>query len=179
MFGMQQVSKVLQLKSKGFMLAEAMFSLFITMMALLILQNLLLSIRKANLDQSQHVNEVAYAYVQLENFMRAEKIRAVYPVTRLATRSCAYFKCVDQEDDETTYRIEHYKKDVLKVSSSGKGYMPLLFNIEDAKFKTTKDSIIIRVTEKNKGKSDLVFKLDEEQEKKNVKTKKEKTSRQS
>lgn len=49
--------------------------------------------------------------------------------------------------------------------------MPLLFNVKKAAFKTTKDSIIIRVTEKNKGASDLVFQLDEEQEKKNAKTK--------
>ena len=43
--------------------------------------------------------------------------------------------------------------------------------VKKAAFKTTKDSIIIRVTEKNKGASDLVFQLDEEQEKKNAKTK--------
>lgn len=171
MFGIQRLNKLLRSKSKGFMLAEAMFSLFITMMVLLILQNLLLSIKKANLNQNQHVNEVAYAYVQLENFMRADKIKAVYPVTKLATTNSASFKCIDQKGDATTYRIEYYKRNVLKVSGAGKGYMPLLFNIENAIFKTTKDSIIIRVTEKNKGKSDLVFQLDEEQEKKNVKNK--------
>lgn len=169
MFGMQRLNKLLRSKSKGFMLAEAMFSLFITMMVLLILQNLLLSVKKANLNQNQHVNEVAYAYVQLENFMRADKIKAVYPVTKLAISNSASFKCIDQKGDATTYRIEYYKKNVLKVS--GAGYMPLLFNVEKAAFKTTKDSIIIRVTEKNKGASDLVFQLDEEQEKKNAKTK--------
>lgn len=51
MFGMQRLNKLLRSKSKGFMLAEAMFSLFITMMVLLILQNLLLSVKKANLNQ--------------------------------------------------------------------------------------------------------------------------------
>ena len=171
MFGMQRLNKLLRSKSKGFMLAEAMFSLFITMMVLLILQNLLLSVKKANLNQNQNVNEVAYAYVQLENFMRADKINAVYPVTKLAISNSASFKCIDQKGDATTYRIEYYKKNVLKVSGAGKGYMPLLFNVEKAAFKTTKDSIIIRVTEKNKGASDLVFQLDEEQEKKNAKTK--------
>jgi competence protein ComGF len=103
--------------------------------------------------------------------MRADKIKAVYPVTKLATSNSASFKCIDQKGDATTYRIEYYKKNVLKVSGAGKGYMPLLFNVEKATFKTTKDSIIIRVTEKNKGASDLVFQLDEEQEKKNAKTK--------
>ena len=103
--------------------------------------------------------------------MRADKIKAVYPVTKLAISNSASFKCIDQKGDATTYRIEYYKKNVLKVSGAGKGYMPLLFNVEKAAFKTTKDSIIIRVTEKNKGASDLVFQLDEEQEKKNAKTK--------
>lgn len=103
--------------------------------------------------------------------MRADKIKAVYPVTKLAISNSASFKCIDQKGDATTYRIEYYKKNVLKVSGAGKGYMPLLFNVKKAAFKTTKDSIIIRVTEKNKGASDLVFQLDEEQEKKNAKTK--------
>lgn len=80
------------------MLAEAMFSLFITMMVLLILQNLLLSIKKANLNQNQHVNEVAYAYVQLENFMHAEKIKTVYPLPKLATSNSASFKCIDRKE---------------------------------------------------------------------------------
>lgn len=120
MFGMQRLNKLLRSKSKGFMLAEAMFSLFITMMVLLILQNLLLSVKKANLNQNQHVNEVAYAYVQLENFMRADKIKAVYPVTKLAISNSASFKCIDQKGDATTYRIEYYKKNVLKVSGAGK-----------------------------------------------------------
>ena len=53
--------------------------------------------------------------------------------------------------------------------------MPLIFNIKSAQFVTKKDQIIIHVVEENKGKSDLVFKLDEEpkpeREKKIVKNK--------
>lgn len=175
MFGIRRLSKLLRLKSRGFMLAEAMFSLFITMMVLLILQNLLLSIKKANLNQNQHVNEVAYAYVQLENFVHAEKIKTAYPLPKLATSNSASFKCIDRKGEETTYRIEYYRKNILKVSGAGKGYMPLLFNVKDADFKTTKDKIIIRVNERNKGKSDLVFQLDEEREKENDKAKKKET----
>ncbi len=39
--------------------------------------------------------------------------------------------------------------------------MPLLFNVESAKFETRKDQIIIHVVEERKGKSELVFQLDE------------------
>ena len=44
MIGMQ--NKNSQLKTKGFVLAEAIFSLFVTMLVLFILQNLLLSVKK-------------------------------------------------------------------------------------------------------------------------------------
>ena len=40
--------------------------------------------------------------------------------------------------------------------------MPLIFNVQSAKFITRKDKIIIRINEYNKGESDLVFQLDEE-----------------
>lgn len=43
------------------MLTEVIFSLFITILVLSILQNLLLSIKKASMNENQHVNDVAYA----------------------------------------------------------------------------------------------------------------------
>ena len=53
--------------------------------------------------------------------------------------------------------------------------MTHILNINSAKKKKKKDQIIIHVVEENKGKSDLVFKLDEEpkpeREKKIVKNK--------
>ena len=54
------------------MLAEVIFSLFITILVLSILQNLLLSIKRANMHENQQVNDIAYAYVQLNNFMHTE-----------------------------------------------------------------------------------------------------------
>ncbi|NHL91559.1 hypothetical protein ERJ65_07745, partial [Lactobacillus helveticus] len=74
--------------------------------------------------------------------------------------------------------LYYLKNHVLKVSKAGAdrgGYMPLIFNIKSAHFATKKDQIIIHVVEKDKKKSDLVFKLDEEprpeREKKIVKNK--------
>lgn len=86
---------------------------------------------------------------------------------------------VNKNDEKEQYAIEYYLKNhVLKVSKAeaGRGgYMPLIFNIKSAQFVTKKDQIIIHVVEENKGKSDLVFKLDEEpkpeREKKIVKNK--------
>lgn len=166
MFMTGMLSRNLQLRAKGFMLAEALFSLFVTILVLFILQNLLMSIKRANLDQNHHVNEVAYAYVQLNRFMRDKDTKLVYPVRDDANSSFTAFTKVDKNKKEKIYRITHYaKKHVLKVSNSETGgYMPLIFNIQKAEFKTTKDQIIIRVTEYDKGKSDLVFQLDEKPE---------------
>lgn len=54
------------------MLAEAIFSLFIIILILFILQNLLLSIKKVSSNKNSQVNDLAYAYVQLNNFMHAK-----------------------------------------------------------------------------------------------------------
>lgn len=162
MIGMQ--SKDSKLKTKGFMLGEAVFSLFITTLVLFILQNLLMSIKQANLSENQHMNEVAYAYVQLDRYIHDEDTKIAYPVTKGGRNQRAAFVKVDNKGNEEEYRIEYYlPKHVLKVSKSvGGGYMPLIFNVQSAKFFTKKDKIIIRIDEYGKGKSELVFQLDEE-----------------
>lgn len=162
MIGMQ--NKNSQLKTKGFVLAEAIFSLFVTMLVLFILQNLLLSVKKANLSENQHMNEVAYAYVQLDRYMHDEDTKMVYPLVNEGKAKSATFVKVNKDKSEVEYKIEYYlSKRVLKVSkSSGGGYMPLIFNVQSAKFITRKDKISIRINEYNKGESDLVFQLDEE-----------------
>ena len=156
MIGMQ--NKNSQLKTKGFVLAEAIFSLFVTMLVLFILQNLLLSVKKANLSENQHMNEVAYEYVHDED------TKMVYPLVNEGKAKSATFVKVNKDKSEVEYKIEYYlSKRVLKVSkSNGGGYMPLIFNVQSAKFITRKDKIIIRINEYNKGESDLVFQLDEE-----------------
>lgn len=78
------------------MLTEVIFSLFITILVLSILQNLLLSIKKASMNENQHVNDVAYAYVQLNNFMHAENTKNVYPITKDAKSNRTAFVRVDK-----------------------------------------------------------------------------------
>ncbi len=162
MIGMQ--NKNSQLKTKGFMLGEAIFSLFVTMLVLFILQNLLMSVKQANLSENQHMNEVAYAYVQLDRYLHDEDTKLVYPVKNGSQDRKAAFVKVNKNGSEEEYRIEYYlPKRVLKVSkSAGGGYMPLIFNVKSARFFTKKDKIIIRINEYNKGESELVFQLDEE-----------------
>lgn len=163
---------------RGFMLAEAIFSVFIVILILIILQNLLLSIKQANASQNQHVNNLAYAYVQLDRFMHRDA-EIVYPVASSASKRRVAFTKINQDDQKESYYIEYYQaKRILKVaktdSGSSGGFMPLLYEVEKASFKSTKDQIIIQIVEKNKGKSDLIFQLDEkplESESKNEKKK--------
>lgn len=117
MIGMQ--NKNSQLKTKGFVLAEAIFSLFVTMLVLFILQNLLLSVKKANLSENQHMNEVAYAYVQLDRYMYDEDTKMVYPLVNEGKAKSATFVKVNKDKSEVEYKIEYYlSKRVLKVSKS-------------------------------------------------------------
>lgn len=173
------IIKKSKLKTNGFLLAEAIFSLVIVILILTILQNILFSIKKINMSENNQVNDLAYAYVQLNNFMHAKDTRTVYPVKDNHDDKSATFTRIDNNKNEETYNIEYYlKKKVLKVSKVGTkstgGYMPLIFNIRDAKFETKKDKIIIHIDEYNKGKSDLVFQLDEKvDEKEDVKKKKD------
>lgn len=116
MIGMQ--NKNSQLKTKGFVLAEAIFSLFVTMLVLFILQNLLLSVKKANLSENQHMNEVAYAYVQLDRYMYDEDTKMVYPLVNEGKAKSATFVKVNKDKSEVEYKIEYYlSKRVLKVSN--------------------------------------------------------------
>lgn len=168
-------------KIKGFTLAEVIFSLFITILTLSILQNLLLSIKKANLNENQHVDDVVYAYVQLNNFIHAENTKIAYPMENNADSHRTAFARIDKNGKKKIYTIEYYSnKHVLKASTAGVnggGYMPLIFNIKSAKFVTKKDQIIIHIVEKEKGESDLVFKLDERPKKEENHVKKDKRKR--
>lgn len=110
MIGMQNNNS--QLKTKGFVLAEAIFSLFVTMLVLFILQNLLLSVKKANLSENQHMNEVAYAYVQLDRYMYDEDTKMVYPLVNEGKAKSATFVKVNKDKSEVEYKIEYYLETV-------------------------------------------------------------------
>lgn len=178
----KMLSKKLRLKTKGLMLVEALFSLFMTILVLFILQNLLTSIKRANLNQNHHMNEVAYAYVQLNRFMRDKNTKLVYPWKDIADSRKTYFTKVNKNNDEETYMIEYYlRRHTIKVSKGTEkghgGYMPLIFNIKKAKFETTKNQIIIHINEYDKGESDLVFQLDEKPRERDADEKEEKKNK--
>lgn len=167
----KRLNNNLSLKSKGFTLAEAVFSLFVTILVLSILQNLLFCVKKVNLRQNMHVNELAYAYVQLNNFMHDKNTKKIYLIESNFKNKAGFTK-VRKNGERENYFIDFYlHKKALRVYKDKGGYMPLLFNVEQAKFETNNDQIIIHVTETDKRESDLVFKLDKKSEDQDEKSK--------
>ena len=104
------IIKKSKLKTNGFLLAEAIFSLVIVILILTILQNILFSIKKINMSENNQVNDLAYAYVQLNNFMHAKDTRTVYPVKDNHDDKSATFTRIDNKKNEETYNIEYYLK---------------------------------------------------------------------
>lgn len=143
------------MKIKAFMLIEAIFSVFITMLIVLILQNLVV-----NLNSSQKlghpVNEAAYAYVQLERFLD-DGTSYTEPSASNSLRSV--FVKINKKGKRTHYVIEQYQ-DMIRVTGTSTGHMPLLLGVKRASFKTKGKQILIKVIEKDGRKSDLLFKLE-------------------
>ena len=146
------------MKSKGFLLAEAVFSIFITMIVILILRNLLMNLRTANHVKHQS-DELAYAYVQLDKFLHDGDV--VYTLPELTSYKKAAFRKKDGKDSNI-YVITQYES-MIRIRTPSAGHMPLLLNVEDAKFHTDEDQIKIDIKEKDGRKSELVFKFDQKE----------------
>lgn len=76
MYMIQPQSKNIK-SSKGFTIAEVIFSIFITILVIWILQNLLVNLKTAN-KSNHHANDVAFAYVQFTRFLKDENTETAY-----------------------------------------------------------------------------------------------------
>lgn len=168
----------MRLKNRAFTLAEAIFSIFISILVILILQNLLLSLKTAN-NSTHRTDDVVFAYVQFNRFLH-EDGGIVYALPKLSTSTKA--KLVKRETDdkkkiEKTYILEKYKDMIRSTTNSG-GHMPLLLNVRDADFYVKDEQLKINVVEKDGRRSELYFKLDpkpKEEKKKDEKIKTKET----
>ena len=70
-------------KRKGFLLIEAVFSIFITFLCVLVLQGLMKNLLNLKKYQS-NANEIAFSYVQLEQFFN-EKNTITYALPEKST----------------------------------------------------------------------------------------------
>ena len=69
---MNQKERYTKLNTKGFILAEAVFAVFVTILVVLILQNLVKSLTLANKVQHR-TDDVVFSYVQLNRFIKEKQ----------------------------------------------------------------------------------------------------------
>lgn len=156
-------------KSRGFLLAEAIFSVFITVIIVLILQNLLQNLRSAE-KLGHKTDEVAFAYVQFDRFLHDDAIS--YSVPNKSHAEMAVFTRVTKKGEKSSYALEVYTKNgkkMLRTTTSVGGHMPLLVNLRKADLSTNKEQIKINLTEKDGRKSQLIFKMDDKPKKNETK----------
>ncbi|WP_206487071.1 ComGF family competence protein [Lactobacillus acetotolerans] len=177
MFMIRMKKKNTTLKSRGFLLAEAIFSVFVTLIVVLILQNLLQSLKTAN-GADHHTDNIVFAYVQFNRFLQDDDTKYVYTLPSSSNFTKAAFVKVKKDGEKKTYNLSLYKNMVRSSTVNG-GHMPLLLDVRAANFTTKDKQVKIDVTERDGRKSQLCFKLDPKpkEEKKNDKIKnKEKDS---
>lgn len=144
------------MKKKGFFLIEAIFSVFITLMIVLILQNLVKNLRcSQKIDHRS--DEIAFAYVQFDRFLN-EKKTITYALPEESNSSQAVF-VKEKDDEKTVYHLEKYRQ-MVRVTTIHTGHMPLILNVRAADFLTKDRLIKIVVEERDKRKSELYFQLD-------------------
>lgn len=166
--------KNMRLKNRAFTLAEAIFSIFISILVILILQNLLVNLKTAN-KSSHRTNDIVFTYVQFNRFLQEDSnITYLLPESSNSIR----VKFVKETSSgkkkaKTIYVLEKYK-DMIRTTTASGGHMPLILNIRDASFATEDRRLKVNVIEKDGRKSELYFQFDpkpKEDEKKSKKIK--------
>lgn len=157
---------------RGFLLAEAVFSIFITLIVVLTLQGLLKNLKIADEEEHQ-VDEMAYTYIQFNSFLHNNDGKKYYLDNKYTDFKKAVIRQYERKNEQKTYRIEQYKK-MIRVTTIKGGHMPLVLNVDRAKFFAKGNLLKIIITEKDGRVSELYFKLDPKpmKEDDDVKTKK-------
>lgn len=161
---------------RGFTLLEAVFAIAVTILCAQILFGLVGTLRKIN-RQKTGINEIAYSYVQVNNFLKesghVEVSTTGSDMTKIVLRKLSSKKNKNNEPIYDTYVIDLSSNDVLRMRTDEGGHMPLLFKVKKIRCTTSKDSFTILVTEKDGRQSEMFFKTDlPEKKKENVKDEK-------
>lgn len=140
------------------MLAEAVFSVFVTLIVVLMLQNLMKTIVVAN-RASHRTDDIVFAYVQFSRFFKGKEIKTAYVLPSKSSLKRACIIKVDKKNKQKTYFVTCYKQ-MIRVTTPEGGHMPLLLNVKKASFATKDRQIKIAVTESDNRESEMYFKLD-------------------
>ena len=154
---------------KGFTLLEAVFAIAVTILCAQILFGLVATLRKIN-RQKTGVNEIAYSYVQVNNFLKESKHVEVSTTgsdsSKIVLKKLSDKKKRNGDPIYDVYVLDLSANDVLRMRTDEGGHMPLLFQVKKIRCSTSKDSFTILVTEKDGKQSEMYFKTDLPEEKK-------------
>ena len=143
----------------GFSVAEAILSLLITAVCIEMLIGIFGCLKNAN-HSKDSINEIAFAYIQLENFLKEEHVEIDLESSNHKTLLLK--KKIDKnnkKDQFKIYALEQYK-DMIRMTGDQGGHMPLFMNIGHASFSYGEDYFEIQITEKDMRKSKLRFRTD-------------------
>lgn len=165
---------------EGFTLLEAVFAIAVTILCAQILFGLVNTLRKIN-HQKSGINEIAYSYVQVNNFLKenghVEVSTTGSDPTKIILRKFSDKKKKKNDPPYETYVIDLSSNDTLRMRTDEGGHMPLLFKVKKIRCSTSKDSFTILITEKDGRQSEMYFKTDLPEKKEvNLANEKEKKS---
>ncbi len=163
----------MQQRIKGFMLAETMLGLLVTVFSVMIMQNLVLQL-KTGAQSNFRDDQLAFAYVQLDRFLKGEKNEVVYMALEESTpKQAVLYKGKGQrkKEDQQKYIIQQYRN-MVRVTTPESGHMPLVLRVAKARFKTEAGYLQIDIDGQDGRKSELRFKVkDKRDENKNKQNK--------
>lgn len=142
-------------QQKGFLLIEAVFSVFITLLIMFSLRDLVTSLKTMQ-KVNHHTDEVAFAYVQLDRFFNDKKA-VTYALPKYSNSSKAIF-CRIENGEKKNFVIEQYQ-DMIRTKTNSGGHMPLLLDVDHAEFHTEERQIKLWIKEKDGRRTELIFKL--------------------
>lgn len=154
----QKIKKLIRSRNNGFLIAEAIYSVMVTLLIVVTLQGLIKTITVSNHLQ-HHTDDIVFSYVQFNQFLADEDVKTVFAFPEASNSRQAAVEKVTKDGESNIYLLTHYKN-MIRVTTPEGGHMPLLLNIKRAFFVTKNRQIKITITEEDGRKSEIYFKLD-------------------
>lgn len=140
---------------KGFLLVEAIISIAITLLCLMMLTNLL-GLFKQYRQVEHYGNELVLSCVQLNNFIETSDY---IEIDQKESNSKKVIFKREEAGKVTNYVLEYYNKSMLRLTASQGGHIPLLMKVKQSDFDIDGQKLKVRITEWKNGESEWFFDL--------------------
>lgn len=150
--------KIFKTKNKGFMLAEAIIAILITVLCFEILYSTINTVRTVS-HKRDGVNNVAFAYIQLNRFIKDRDL--MLDIKHSDVKRAILKQKKKDEENKVYYETYSFyeRKGQLRMSQV---YMPLMMNLRTVYFSyVNKDVMKMKIVERDGRCSILAFKLKE------------------